>query len=750
MLVFKNYWLGIAITFIILSFKTDTYTGLAADNQKVQQNGVGERTGKKDGDVSEKDESEITAVEKVKEVQLKEVLVEGTHLRSPLAVQPTTNIPSRDLEIRTPRSLEEVLQAVPGIQARSRGGDDVRLSLRGSGLQSVVFTKARGADVLIDGFPVNSADGNFDYGLLSPVMAESVQVYHGGEASALGSLTLGGAINLSSPTGRTVVNRIRLDGGSFGYVRGVVSAGFLEGNWDGVAQVEVRREDGFRDFSDNDAQKAAMNIGYAISENVQNRLYLNLARVHQNVSLPITQAELESNPSQGRVNGPPGNFNMNSLNKPFYETLTARIADRLTIVVSPDVFLEVELHYLFRDVDSRRQSLPVPLPLAFLRGPGWLEAKSHDFGGQLRFTQTGTLAGNENRFVGGVRIAGMWGTEKLFPNLQTVKGDKFADGDLFASNVVLYLEDEYDVTDRLTFLGGLRAFYSRRDYDDNFNTGAGDLSKNQNFSGIAPRIGARWKLNNTVKLFGTFSHNPEPPAFGDIIAIPVRNSAPQTITIQDLNTQKANVLETGVECFTDTFRWRATVYYSWLKDEIIRFSPEPGIATVGNQVGVNADKTRHYGFEMGFDWTFWQGVERFKNRSDSLRLLGQYTLREHRFHKDSTFGNNKLAGVPTQLLYTELLYENASGFYAGPNVSGIPASFPIDNANTFNANSFVLLGARAGWRGKNWSVFFEGRNLTDEAYVAASQNEIDAGGTDQSVFFPGEGRSFYGGAEWRW
>ena len=43
-------------------------------------------------------------------------------------------------------------------------------------------------------------------------------------------------------------------------------------------------------------------------------------------------------------------------------------------------------------------------------------------------------------------------------------------------------------------------------------------------------------------------------------------------------------------------------------------------------------------------------------------------------------------------------------------------------------------------------MFFEARNLTDKDYAAA----VVVDDANRRFFFPGDGRSFYGGISWRW
>lgn len=665
---------------------------------------------------------------------------------TPKDKKPSVVIEQKDLERRMPRNLREVLEFVPGVQANSRGGDDVRLSIRGSGNQAVVFTKNRGTDVLLNGFSINSADGTFDYGLVSPGLSQSSEVYLGGEAHSLGALSLGGALNLISPTGKTAVNRVRVDAGSFGFMRGLGTYGVSGKNLDGVIQFDVKKEKGFRDFSENDTQKFAFSMGAKLSPSVENRVFVHFARVNQNVSLPITQAELENNPSQGRVNGPPNNFNINEMYKPYYETYAGLMGDRLSIALDQNSLVELQLQHQYKDIDFRRPNVPIPTPYKSQRGPGWLNAISQDTGAQLKYVHQGILAGKQNDFSLGLRGSSMWAQEKLYPNIETVKGNIFADGNLFAGNLVFFMDEQYQVFDPLKIVGNLSGFYSQRNYEDKLNTGVTSLTKEQEYKGITGRLGAELEVIKSNYLFVFYNRNIEPPAFGDIISIPVSAppaGIPQKISIQNLRTQKAHVSEAGIRHESPHVKFKSTAYYAWLDDEIIRYNPTAGIATVGNQTGINAGETRHYGVETSITTVLpLMGKH-------SIQVQGQYTWRRHQFYNDSIFGGNQIAGIPTMLLSAEILYQYDSGFYIGPNVTSSPDSYFVDNANTVKANLYYLLGARAGWRGQNLSLYLEGRNLANEAYVANLQAELNSVGTDPSIYFPGEGQSFYGGAEWR-
>lgn len=639
----------------------------------------------------------------------------------------------------TGRTLESVLQSVPGVRAQSRAGDDVFLSVRGSGLQSVVFTKARGTDVLIDGIPINSADGNFDYSLISPLDALSTEVFRGNAAFGLGSMTLGGAINLTTPTGRDLDGgRLRFDLGSFGFMRASAAYGASNENSDVAFRYTWQEQDGFRDFHSGDSQKLSGSIGYRINDALENRIYLNASTVRQEVSLPITQAQVENNPRQAGA--------LNAATRPYFDVDTVRIADKLTYT-TPDLTAEAAIYYLYRDVDFRRPSMP---PTGYRLGPGWLDAHTDDFGGQVRLTKKSEIANHANEFTAGLLVAYMTGHEDLYPNLATVKGPRFASGDLTAWNTTLWFENEFSLTDRIDVVAGLKASYAYREYKDQQRIGAGNVSGDREYTGLSPELAVKWQATDTTRFFASLSRSFEPPAFGDLIGIPVVPPPPQRVSFRDLDAQEATTLEIGTSgtVLDDRLTWSVNLYRSWLDDEIVRF--DDGTQT-GNQVGRNADKTIHDGLELTLNARLWESHDTGADGpTDRLSLRTSFTWNDYRFNGDPLFGNNKLAGVPEQTIFGELLYEHRSGVYLGVNITGIPTGYAADNANTFEVNSYTLLGARAGWNGERLCVFVEGSNLTDEAYVAGLQNGTNLGGNDSAIFFSGPGRTVYAGVEWRW
>jgi iron complex outermembrane receptor protein len=153
----------------------------------------------------------------------------------------------------------------------------------------------------------------------------------------------------------------------------------------------------------------------------------------------------------------------------------------------------------------------------------------------------------------------------------------------------------------------------------------------------------------------------------------------------------------------------------------------------GNPLGtVNADRTIHQGLELGLGWHFAQ----------QWLLSTNYLWNDFRFDHDPVYGDNELAGIPSQQLRTSLRWSRNDALYIAPD-------YYVDHSNTFRAPGYTLLGLRMGGRlASRWSWFVDARNLTDRKWIASTNVVADARGQDQANFMPGDGRSVYAGLEW--
>src|SRR6478609_10048723 len=142
-------------------------------------------------------------------------------------------------------SLRDALAFSPGVYLQPRFGQEVRISIRGSGLSRGFHM--RGLTLLQDGVPINLADDNGDFQELEPIFFDHLEVYRGANALRFGSGTLGGAINGVTPTGTDARGPyLRGDAGSFATLRGLVSYGGGSDSADYWAAASADTSDGDR------------------------------------------------------------------------------------------------------------------------------------------------------------------------------------------------------------------------------------------------------------------------------------------------------------------------------------------------------------------------------------------------------------------------------------------------------------------------------------------------------------------------
>ena len=107
-------------------------------------------------------------------------------------------------------------------------------------------------------------------------------------------------------------------------------------------------------------------------------------------------------------------------------------------------------------------------------------------------------------------------------------------------------------------------------------------------------------------------------------------------------------------------------------------------------------------------------------------------------------------GAPPHFLRAELLYKHPSGVYLGPNIEWVPEAYYVDSANTLTIEAYALWGAKIGFDDSGpITAYIEGRNLSDEAYIASASIATKADATS-ALFEPGTGRAVFAGVQYRW
>jgi len=607
----------------------------------------------------------------------------------------------------------DILGWAPGVVVQPRfGAEEARLSIRGSGIQRTFHL--RGITLLQDGFALNQADGAGDFQAIEPTTLDHVEVYRGSNALRYGAATLGGAINFVSPTGRnTPLADLRLEAGSFGYVRGLAATGGHHDNLDWYVAASGYQQEGYREHSEQRGVRGTANVGYRLADNVENRLYLSASDSDSELPGALTRAQFEDDPQQAAAANLTGD---QKRDYPLY-----RIADVVAVTWGSER-LEAGLSWINKDLFH---------PIFQV-----IDQYSNDYAGMVRFTSSAPLAGFDNRFTVGINGAIGFTNDQRFVNVAGQKGAKVADAELTATNIDLYAEDQFHVVPDVALIVGLQLTQSEREYEEEFNLIAGDQSGSADYQAANPKLGVLWQVTRDAQVYGNVSRSYEPPSFGELGSV-------AGVFPTDIEAQSAWTAELGTRGSCRDAAWELTVYHAWVSDELLSYD------VGGSQRTINADATTHLGIEAGLEVTLLRGV---LATGDDLLLRQVYTWGRFRFDGDADYGDNQLPGLPEHVYRVELLW-TWDGWFVGPNLEW-QSAYPLDFANTADNDGYALFGARAGYRAtRGLALFVEGRNLTDEAHVPTTNlaNPASAVAVDnQALLLPGDSLSVYGGIEWRY
>lgn len=631
-------------------------------------------------------------------------------------------------------TLKDALDFSPGVLVQSRfGAEESRIAIRGSGLQRTFH--GRGIWMMQDGMPLNLADGSFDMQALEPMAASYVEVFRGANALQYGSSTLGGAINFISNTGYTApASQARVEISSFNTHRAQISSGFVSGNTDVYVSITAAQTDGFRDWSRQESFRVFANIGTKISPNLENRFYITY--VDSNSQLPgnLTKAQMQNNPQQAAA----GSFIPAVPGGTGYQERDYRLfrLSNKTTYSDGDNTLTFSAFWSWKDLNH---------PIFQV-----VDQLSNDLGFDLRYDRKGTWMGRDNTFTVGTNF--MYGgvNDNRFFNVNGTRGAQVGAYRLQSTNFSFYFQDQLHLTDKLSFVAGAQVAYSSRELDElqafgGVNppgqfTGLPNLINNSDrleFWGFSPKLGLLYEVDPKTQIYFNASRSFEPPSLGE--------ATPAGTGLLALKPQTATTLELGTRGQRGRMSWDFSYYYAWVERELLAL----GSPILGPTTTVNAGQTIHQGVEFALNADL---LRNLAVSSDRLVLNQNFLWNNFHFQKDAAYGSRLLPGYSPVYYRAQLLYEHPCGFYAGPTLEWSPFRYAADLARTTFADPYALLGLKLGYRTKKGLSFYvEARNLTNEIYsptVNVVTNATVAGST--AVFLPGDGRSFYGGVEWRW
>ncbi len=599
-------------------------------------------------------------------------------------------------------SLRDTLAFSPGVYAQPRFGQEVRLSIRGSGISRGFHM--RGLTLLQDGIPINLADDNGDFQELDPQVFDRIDVYRGANALRFGGSTLGGAINAVTPTGRSRAGvGLRIDGGSFDTLRGMLSYGYADEDRDGWFAVSADTSDGDRQHARRHSIRLNGNAGFRLSESVETRFYASLNNIEQELPGALTLTNVLDAPETG-----------NFANDQKRDIDSIRLQNRTSVRLG-DASLDVGAFY-------NKKELFHPIYQV-------IDQNSHDWG---LFGRLDWAAGPVELTLGTTARFGEVDSRRYL-NVNGRKGTQTFGADLSARTVNVYGEARYRVAGGLSLVAGAVYSDGRREQVPDFATMPATVEDEAHFSEFSPKFGLLYEARPNVQFYANYSRSHELPGFGELVQAPF---PPAVATgFVPVDAQRAWTFEIGTRGSLGIAAWDVSLYRADIDGEMLQFAP--GNDATAPAATFNADETRHQGVEAGLDLALATWA--------TLRQVYQYN--DFRFVDDAEYGDNRLPVVPKHL-YRAQLRLGTERFSIAPTIEWLPQGAYVDYVNSFRPDGYALVGVQAEAEVRRGvTLFVDARNLTGKEAVGDISAVVSNTGT--AIYYPVERRAVYGGVRAR-
>ena len=599
-------------------------------------------------------------------------------------------------------NLQDTLAYVPGVYAQKRFGEEVRISIRGSGLSRGFHM--RGLQLLQDGIPFNLADGAADFQEADTLSFQRLEVYKGGNALQYGGTTLGGSVNMISKTGASDTgNQFRSEIGTNDTFRLNAKSGQVYDWGDSFINMTGTSAEGFREHSAQENLKLNSNLGIKLSDNAETRFYLSDNIIIQELPGSVSRFNALNNPKMADSSAISADQHR--------DIRSTRISNKTTVTLDNGDEMNVGAF-----LNAKNLFHPIT-PFV-----GIIDQQSYDYGLFAERSGSYDMGDNFNLYRTGITTQ-IGNTEALvFQNVGGSRGTKTADAEQTASNIVMYGENNFYITPEIALVAGAQLSLAQRDVEDNLTAAESD---SKSYGSFNPKFGVLYEPTENLQYFANISKSYEAPTFSEL----TQSGNPAGFI--DVKAQSAWTAEIGTRGESGKLAWDASIYRAWVNNELLQFTTGAGIPAST----FNANNTIHQGLELGFDVALTKAIT-WKNA---------YTYSDFFFQNNSQFGNNTIAGQPPHFVQTELRYNDSDGWFIAPNIEWSSRA-DVDFSNELESPSFVLFGATAGVDiTEEVSVYFDARNLLDKNYISTFSTITDKDLVSNNVFYAGDGRAVFAG-----
>ena len=305
------------------------------------------------------------------------------------------------------------------------------------------------------------------------------------------------------------------------------------------------------------------------------------------------------------------------------------------------------------------------------------------------------------------------------------------------SNIAAFVNADYDLTEKLTLITGLRIDRDKRENQSNLDitritdleasfgqpagtnagidtaisnlVGPGTMSAQNSLTNILPKVGLSYKLNDNVNLGFVFSKGYRP---GGISVNPVRGEAkkydPEFTNNYELSF-RSNWLDKRLTA-------NANVFYTQWKDQQIDVQGSSPLTEDTHTE--NAGESTLKGFELETDYIV----------NDQLKINSTFGYVKTAYKKYVSgrvdYSGNEFSNSPKITASAGFFWKNIKNIFVATNVVHTGDSYN-DSENKLYIPSYTVVNSKIGYEKKDWSISLYANNLLNKKYYTTKTNNND-------------------------
>lgn len=638
------------------------------------------------------------------------------------------SVSGAELEFIAPTHINEALLSIAGANISRNNGQESLISLRspiftGAGACGAFLTAQDGIALRAAGFcNVNELFDGFSE------QAGRIEVVRGPGSVLYGSNAVHGVINIISKEVGDGGTTASFEAGSWGYLRLNATGAVKDGNNGFRVSGTAVHDGGYIENSGFNQQKGQIRHEYddgnwKISSNIV------ATNLDQDTAGFLVGLDAYRDPVLARTNANPEAFRKAKSFR-YWSTISKNVTDDVRWQFSPYARvadMEFLMHFLPGQPLEENKQRSVGFQNAFYFNEGSnLEIIAGVDGeiakGELKQTQANAITGNN--FLAA-----------------TIPPGQQYDYEVDTKLIAGYLRGDFDVTEQLSVIGGVRAEYMNYDYDNRINSGRVDENGNacgfggcrytrpadreDSFSNVSFEAGLLYKLDENNSFYSRYSRGFRAPQATELYRL--QNSQ----VVADIDSVKLDSIEAGIRGTINAFSYDVAAFYMKKDNVIFRGS---------DRINVDNGKSKHVGVEGMVEYQFPADV--------SVRANG--SIAKHTYDFDNFSGAINWNGLdidtaPRNFGSIQLNWSPADKVKAGLEWVWM-GSYYLEPTNTYQYEGHNYFNLRIEAEAmENVDVFLRVINLTNVRY--AERADFSAFGGER--YFVGKPRAFYGGARIR-